>query len=285
LRSSVALAAVVFALVAAPVHAERTVQEIRWSELKEAGRLSGGEIVPPGGGAPFESLLVTNPDKSPRVVPLFTLEQPGVGGPRYALRGEVRGKDVDGQAYLEMWSSFPAGGTYFSRTLAPHGPMAALRGTFPFRAFVLPFTAESGMTPERLAVDVAFPGGGAVALGALRLVELGPDDDPLLPAGAWLTSREVGFVGGIGGGLLGVVGALVGVLASRGRARALVLALLRGMLAVGVASLAALALGWWSGQPREILLLFLLVGAIGAAVPAVLLGRVRRQYEELDFRR
>jgi hypothetical protein len=163
--------------------------------------------------------------------------------------------------------------------------MASLGGTFAFRAFVLPFTAESGMKPEKLAVNVAFPGRGTAILGPLRLVELGPGDDPLLPSGAWLTSRQIGLLGGISGGVLGLAGALVGVLASRGQARAVVLALLRGMLAVGIASLAALAVGWWSGQPREVLLPLLLVGAIGTGVPAALLGKVQRQYDELEFRR
>ena len=285
MKPSAALVSVVLLSAAAPLRAERNVQEIRWSALKDAGRLTGGEVVPPGGGVRFESLRVTNPDGAPRTVPFLTIERPGIAGPRYALRGEVRGEDVDGQAFLEMWSFFPGGGAYFSRTLAPAGPMGALHGTFPFRAFVLPFTAEPGMRPEKLTLGVGFPGRGSVVLGPLRLIELGPGDDALVPAGAWFTSREAGLVGGIAGGLLGLVGAAVGVLASLGRARGLVLGLLRGMLAVGVASLAVLALGWWGGQPREILTVFLVVGAVGAAVPAALLGKVARQYEDLEFRR
>ena len=163
--------------------------------------------------------------------------------------------------------------------------MGSLSGTFAFRAFVLPFTAEPGMKPERLAVNVAFPGRGTVILGPLRLLDLGPADDPFLPPGAWLTSRQIGLVGGIGGGVLGLLGALAGTLSSLGRARPLVLAILRGILAVGVVSLGALAFGWWNGQPREVLFLFFLVGTICTALPAGLLGQVRRRYEELEFRR
>lgn len=284
MKKSVALSSFALALIAAPVLAERTVQEIRWSALKAEGRLASGEVVPPGGGIAFESLRVTNPDGSPRLVPLFVIEQPGIGGPSYALRGEASGENVEGQAYLEMWNFFPLGGTYFSRTLAEAGPMAGFRGTFASRAFVLPFKAESGMQPEKLAVNVAFPGRGTVILGPLRLVELNPGDDPLLPSGAWLTSRQIGLFGGIGGGLLGLLGALVGILASRGEARSLVLAVLRGMIAVGIVSLAALAVGWWSGQPGAVLFLFLLVGVICSAVPARLLGAVKRSYMELEFR-
>jgi len=285
MRRPVALASLALAMLAAPASAERGVTEIRWSALKAEGRLMGGEVVPPGGGVAFESLKVTNPDASPRVVPIFTLDRPGIEGPRYAIRGEVRGEGIEGRGYLEMWNFFPGGGMYFSRTLAGSGPMSSLGGTFAFRAFVLPFTAEAGMKPEKLAVNVAFPGRGTVILGPLRLVELGPGDDPFVPAGAWLTSRQIGLIGGISGGVLGLAGALVGFLASRGQARPVVLALLRGMLAVGILSLAALGVAWGSGQPREVLLPFLLVGAIGTLVPAASLGKVQRQYEELEFRR
>jgi hypothetical protein len=272
-------------MFAAPARAERVVTEIRWSALKAEGRLAGGEIVPPGAGVAFESLRVTNPDASPRVVSLVVIDRPGIEAPRYAIHGDVRGEGIEGRAYLEMWNFFPGGGRYFSRTLADGGPMGSLGGTFAFRAFVLPFSAEAGMKPERLAVNVAFPGRGTVTLGPLRLVELGPGDDPFHSTGAWLNSRQIGLFGGIGGGLLGVAGALVGFLSSRGQARALVLALLRGMLAVGIASLAALALAWWSGQPGAVLFLFFLVGTICFAVPAGMLGKVRRQYEELELRR
>lgn len=285
MRRPAALASLALAMFAAPVSAERGVTEIRWSALKAEGRLKGGEVVPPGGGVAYESLKVTNPDASPRVVPLVVIDRPGIEGPRYAIRGDVRGEGIEGRAYLEMWSFFPGGGRYFSRTLAGTGPMASLGGTFPFRAFVLPFSAEPGMKPERLEVNVAFPGRGTVTLGPLRLVELGPGDDPLLPSGAWLTSSQIGLVGGIGGGMLGLLGALAGTLASRGKARSLVFAVLRGMLAVGIASLAALALGWWRGQPGAVLFLFFLVGAICSAVPASLLASVRRRYEELELRR
>ena len=285
MKNPVALASLAFALASLPVHAERSVAEVRWSALKGEGRLLAGEVVPPGGGTAFESLRVTNADGSPRVVPVFTIERPAIEGHRWALRGEVRGDGIEGRAYLEMWNFFPGGGRYFSRTLAEAGPMGSLSGTFAFRAFVLPFTAEPGMKPERLAVNVAFPGRGTVILGPLRLLDLGPADDPFLPPGAWFTSRQIGLVGGIGGGVIGLLGALAGTLSSLGRARPLVLAILRGILAVGVVSLGALAFGWWNGQPREVLFLLFLVGTICTALPAGLLGQVRRRYEELEFRR
>jgi uncharacterized membrane protein len=281
----IALASFISTLLASPLSAEKIVREFSWSALKADGRLAGGEVVPAGGGSTFESLRVTNPDGTPRVVPLFAIDEPGVKAPRYLLRGEVRGEGIEGQAYLEMWSFFPGGGRFFSRTLAQIGPMASLGGTFRFRPFILPFTAEPGMSPEKLAVNVALPGRGTVILGKLSLVELASGDDFFVRSGAWLTPRQISLFGGIGGSVVGLLGALVGFLASRGQARPLVLALLKGMFAFGALALLAAAAGWWRAQPPELLFTLLLFGVICTVVPGSLLGKVRREYEEKEFRR
>jgi len=284
-KKVIALASFVSLVLATPLCAEKVVREISLSALKAEGRLASGEVVSAGGGPSFESLRVTNPDGAPRTIPLFAIDAPGVKAPRYLIRGEVRGEGIEGQAYLEMWSFFAGGGRYFSRTLAETGPMACLRGTFLFRAFILPFTAEPGMSLERLAVNVALPGRGTVFLAKLSLVELGSGDDFFVPAGAWLSPRLISLVGGIGGAVLGLLGALVGVLAARGQARALVLGLLKGMFAFGTVALLAAAAGWWRAQPPVFLSTFLLLGILCTVLPASLLGKVRRQYEEKEFRR
>jgi hypothetical protein len=284
-KKPVALFSLAATLLAAPLGAEKLVREISGSALKAGGQLQGGEVVPPGPGLPFETLRVANPEGVPRTIPLFTIDRPGVKAPRYVLRGEVSGEGIEGQGYLEMWNFFPGGGRYFSRTLAPAGPMASLGGTFRARPFVLPFTAEPGTSPERLSVGVALPGRGAVSLGRLRLMELDSSDDFFTPAGAWLTGRQISLFGGIGGSVLGLLWALVGILVSRGRARGLVLALLQGMLAFGAVALLAALVGWWRGQPRELLSALLLLGSVCTLLSAALLAKVRRQYEEKEFRR
>ena len=285
MKRVIALVSFISIFLASPLSAEKIVRKISWSALKADGRIASGEVVPRGGGATFESLRVANPDGAARTIPLFALDGPGVKAPRYLLRGEVRGEGIEGQAYLEMWSFFAGGGEYFSRTLAQVGPMASLTGTFPFRPFILPFTAEPGMTLERLAVNVALPGHGTVMLRELSLVELEAGDEFFTKAGAWLTPRQISLFGGMAGGLVGLLGALVGFLASRGQARALVLALLKGMFVFGAVALLAAAAGWWRAQPSELLFTFLLLGVICTAVPAGLLGKVRRDYEEKEFRR
>jgi hypothetical protein len=284
MKKCFAAASLLLLLLPVRARAERTLRQISWPALKADGSLLGGEVVTSGGAS--ASLRVTNPGPGPRVVPLFSIAPPGVTAPRYALRGTVAGEGVEGSAYLEMWNHFPGGGMYFSRTLAAAGPMASLRGTFAPRPFVLPFTTEGpGQVPAKLDVNVAFPGKGTVVLDALRLVQLDPGDEFFGADGAWLTPRQIGLVGGIGGGVLGLLGAAVGVLASQARARAVVVGALYAMLGVGLAALGAAAFAWRAGQPSALQALLVLVGVVGTAVPAGVLGRVRRAYEELEFRR
>ena len=284
MRRSVAIASLGLALLSSTSRAERTVREISWDAMKREGALLGGDVVPGSSGAPAW-LRVENPAGTPRAVPVFTLAGPGVVAPRYALRGDVRGEGIEGEAYLEMWSFFAGGGRYFSRTLAQAGPMASLHGSFGARPFLLPFTAEAGMKLEKLAVNVAFPGRGTVILGPMRLVELVPGEDFAGGSAGWLTPRGIGLAGAAAGSLLGVLGAAIGVLASKGRARGLVFVLLWSMIGLGLAALAAAALAWTSDQPPRLVFLLGLVGILAAGLPANLLGQVRRRYEEHELRR
>ncbi len=283
--ASVALA-LAFVLSPAPVRAEQTLRDISWAALKSEGSLLGGDVVPGRGAGATESLRVENPGPGPRLVPLFVVVRPGITARRYALRGTVAADGVEGAAYLEMWNFFPGGGAFFSRTLAGAGPMANLGGTFAPRPFVLPFTSDApGHGPEKLAINVAFPGKGTVVLGSVRLVQLDERDDFFATPGAWLTPSEIGRAGGLAGGVLGLLGAVIGILASRRVARPLVVGLLYALVGFGVAALAAGAFAWLRGQPWEVTFPLLLIGALAAAIPGGLLGPIRRQYEELEFRR
>ena len=49
---------------------------------------------------------------------VLVLAQPVLDGATFAIRGDVRTVDVEGAGYLEMWTHFPDGDRYFSRTLA-----------------------------------------------------------------------------------------------------------------------------------------------------------------------
>jgi hypothetical protein len=221
----------------------------------------------------------------PTLKTVLTVEEPGIRGPRYGIAGDVRHRDVQGNGYLEMWSVLPQG-RYFTRTLAPQGPMKALSGSSDWRPFLLPFSNEKGAPPPRqLVVNVALPGAGSVELRNLRLVQFADGEDALAPKGAWWGPQTGGLVGGTFGALLGCFGALIGWLSSRGRARAFVLAALGTVGAMSILVLAAGLAAWSASQPYDVYYPLLLLGVLGTVIPLGLRPSLKRRYQDLELRR
>jgi hypothetical protein len=244
-----------------------------------------GTVLPPDGATAFARLRLEHPGGGAARLPVLRIAEPGIRGFPYAITGLVRHESVADQGYLELWSVFPDGGRYFSRTLGT-GPLGPLRGTSDWRPFALPFFAEpAAPRPVRLEVNVVLPGRGVVELGPLRLVQYRPGEDPLAIAGAWWSDRAGGLAGGLGGATLGGAGALIGWLASRGAARRLVLGLARVVAGLGGLALCAGGVAWWRGQPYAVHYPLLLGGMLAAAVFGGLLGVLRRRYEEVELRR
>ena len=62
---------------------------------------------------------------------LLELPDPGITLPVYALKGMVRYDDVEGDGFLQLDSHFGDKGTFFSKSLAPVGPLGKLSGSSP----------------------------------------------------------------------------------------------------------------------------------------------------------
>jgi hypothetical protein len=254
--------------------------------------------------------------------PVLRLENPAVTSPRYAIEGRVRYAGIRRVGYLEMWSYFPDGGAYFTRTLAPpgSGPMAQLTGDSDWRTFSLPFTSRPRYLPRTLEVNVVLPGGGGtVWLGPAKLVQAPPTTGPApavapiappqpaptsasgssaapapappeIPGAprrstAWWDDRTGGLLGGVLGTALGLYGATVGILVSRGRARAFVVALTLAVSLTCVAMLAAGLTALLLGQPYAVWYVLVLSGAIGSLVVPAMLPTIRHRYEQVELRR
>jgi hypothetical protein len=219
----------------------------------------------------------------PATAQIAAFASPAVPGDVYAVTGTVAYEGVEGDGYLEMWSEFPDGSRYFSRTLDEQGPLAVLRGSSPERPFALPFLLPpDSPRPTRLEVNVVLPAGGKVTVRGLRL---GSGAEAMRAPGAWWSPEAAGWIGGAAGGAVGLFGALVGTLCSLGRGRRFVLA---GLVALGVSGLALLAAGGVAlglGQPYEVWYPLVLMGILDPVLAVSLLPTARRRFEALELRR
>ena len=277
-------AALAVGLVASAASAEQVLREIAWGPLERQGVLSVGEVRPADKETPFEHLVVTS-GPEPRTIKLLTLVSPGITQPRYALSGQIRYEGVEGKGYLEMWNEIPGKGSFFTRTLGAGGNMGSLEGSSGWRPVLLPFDATGAPSPTTLTVNLALPGRGTVQLGPLRLVQYTASEDAARTPGAWWSPRTAGLVGGIAGSLIGCMGAVIGLLAQKGRGRSLALTFVKGMMAVGAVSLAFGVVAVLRSQPYEVFYPLLLMGALCSFLPLLLLPVIRRRYEDLELRK
>jgi len=244
--------------------------------LTALGLLAGSRAL----GAPDERTVEVRGPATQRV---FAVETPAVAGDSYAITGWVSYEGVEGDGYLEMWSEFADGSRYFSRTLDVAGPLAKLNGSSPGRAFTLPFfLAPDAPRPIRLEVDVVLPAGGHVVVRGLRFE---PDASAPRTPGAWWSPKAGGWIGGLAGSAVGILGALIGTLCSLGRGRRFVLT---GLVTIGISGLLLLAVGGAAlalGQPYEVWYPLVLMGLLDPVLAFSLLPSARRRFEAVELRR
>ncbi len=265
---------------------EKLVRDISWSELQKSGRLLTGEIQQGDQPGPGEYLVITNTESAPMTAALFALPDPSITTTQYALTGTVSYEGVTGTGYLEMWNHFPGGGMFFSRTLGHSGPMGYLQGSHDWRPFTLPFFSDAKTgAPSKLEFNLVLPGSGTVRLGPLRLIQFPEGFDPTLAPGAWWSDQRAGMIGGIGGGAIGCLCALIGVLSGLGRARQLVISLCVGLFAFGAVCLVAGVIAWFISQPYAVYYPLLLAGIILTAVVGGNLPGIIRRYRDIELRR
>jgi len=259
-----------FAVDASPALAQGPAQTVDWTATPPlSGEVVDGNarVTAGAGGGQF---------------PLARLEAGDLGTVGYAIRGQVRYSDVAGQGYLEMWSYFSDGGQFFSRTLAGEGPMAALTGSSDWRAFELPFYLQGTTGPERIEVNVVLPGAGTVDVGPLELVRM---DAATSGATAWLSDRAIGVAGALIGVAVGVFAVAIAWLAGRRRARRFVLAATTAAAGAGIGLVVLSVVGWWTGQPPNVVLFVLVSGLVLALAFGASIPRTRRLYADAELRK
>jgi hypothetical protein len=159
--------------------------------------------------------------------------------------------------------------------------MRKLQGSSGWRQFTLPFDATGAPPPIRLVVNVVLPGRGVVYLGPLQLV----DGIPGAVGASGSLGRAAGLFGSVGGGLVGCLGALIGVLASWGRAKRFVTIAIVALAIGGTLAFAAGVVAVSRSQPYAVYYPLLLIGFLATVVPLSLRSSIRRRYEEIELRR
>ena len=241
-------------------------------------------------------LHVWNDRDEPLTVPILKLDSPPITADQYGLQGSIRYRDVEQDACVEMWSYFPDGSCYFSRTAGEVGPMRKITGTSDWRPILLPFINNPGNAPPtKLVVNVILPGKGEIDLTGMTLTQnataptSAPTTTPAVSAAqsppGWWGPREGTWIGALGGSAMGLLGGLVGLLVHLRTARQTTFAVLYALMGCGGLSLAAGIVALARAQPYEVYYPLLLLGLLGVIIPAASLPAIRRQYREIELRR
>jgi hypothetical protein len=261
-----------------------TIRTISWPDVESAGW-------PDGVTVEGDSLRVEHGREVPATVSLWSIDRPAITSAVWALEGEVACSGVSGKGYLELINRFPDGKTYFSRTLGD-GAMTALSGDGLRRRFLLPFFNREGAPgPVRLEFNLLLPGPGRVDIGPCRLVQyasaaaahraLGSVPEP----GAWWGARQAGWIGGVGGSVLGLLGGLIGTLASLGRGRRFVTGATQVIILFGFLSAGAGLVALIGGQPYMVFYPLLLAGGVCVLVFGLNRKTILKRYQQIELRR
>lgn len=221
------------------------------------------------------------------VIRLTTIENPPITKQNFSLNGWIRHKGMAETGFLEMWVIFADGSHYFSRTLADAGPMQSLKGDSDWREISLPFQLSAdpkAAKPNKLLVNLVLPGAGEVTLSDLTLTE-GDNVTAAMMPGAWWSDRSAGLVGGIGGSLIGLLGAIVGVLAGMGIGRPLVITILAGVVAIACVLVPAGIVALAIGQPYAVYYPLLFGGGMCGMFGTIGFAVLRQRYAAVEMRR
>lgn len=262
--------------------------------LSTALARADGEIPWPAGDQLPKQATLIKPDKAKdpvilqivavgkETIKLVEVTKPKLSSHVYVVKAKVKYEGVEPAGFVEMWSHFGENEAYFSRTLADQGPLGKLDGASDWRDLELPFESKAGMLPTKLVINVVLPGKGTVQLKPFVLESV--DRDQAM-TGPWWSERHAGLVGGLGGGAIGIVGALIGVLAGFGVGRQLTISLCSGVALAGAVAVIAGVVAWRMGQPWHVYYPLILGGGIAAGVCGLNLPTLRKRYDALELQR
>jgi hypothetical protein len=270
------------------------ILKIDWNDLAQKHELLGGQIISTSvSTGDVSTLKIENTNDTSLQLPLFKVSKPAITNLTYGFIGQVKYENVHGDGYLEMWNYFPPAQSssapeakYFSRTLGEAGATGKITGTSDWRIFSLPFNANgASKPPSRLEVNVFLPSHGTVYLRYVVLCQYKDGGSFLVASNSWWSPRRGGMIGGIGGSVIGCIGALIGLLAGKGKARGFVLAITKVFIGLGILLTIAGLVAVMLKQPYAVWYALLLPGIIVTSVFGANLRTIQKRYDDLEIRR
>lgn len=144
------------AVQAAPVRA----QEAILSTLNLENPADLGTVVSGGQGE------IRISAQGPSTICLGVVEKPGVDDCLLEYRAQLKSRNLQGRAYLEMWCMFPGKGEYFSR-----GLQNTISGNVGWTEVHTRFTLKPGQKPSRVVLSLVIAGQGEVWIRKPRLLK------------------------------------------------------------------------------------------------------------------
>ncbi|MEJ0088784.1 MAG: hypothetical protein WDM80_03385 [Limisphaerales bacterium] len=135
---------------------------------------------------------------------------------------------------------------------------------------------ESGELPSKLELKLSLAGHGTVYIRPIKLLGV---------TSSWWSPQQADLMGGVGGSIIGCFGALLGILASKGKARHFVLTTTKIFIGLGILLTIAGLVAVVSKQPYAVWYALLLPGVILTLVFSLNLHSIQRRYDELEIRR
>ncbi|MBW1713568.1 MAG: hypothetical protein JRJ59_10510, partial [Deltaproteobacteria bacterium] len=82
------------------------------------------------------------------------------------FQAKVKCRNLEGNAFLEMWCYFPGKGPFFSR-----GLKSVVTGTRDWTVLETPFLLKAGQKPTKVTLNIYINGWGTVWVDDIRLIK------------------------------------------------------------------------------------------------------------------
>jgi hypothetical protein len=280
-----------------PQQPPKTLRVYDWKDLAQEHQLSGGEVISMDG---VSVLKIENTNDTPLVVSLLKITNSSVIKKLISISFDTKytfldrapdwGNNIfdDSNGYgnqfpnrLELFCYLPPfapGGDEI--TNAHFFAMGGTSNWKPYTVFPSTTRAMINWTLQRTLPTLLelklYVGKGTIYLRPIKLLDV---------TGSWWSPQQVGLIGGIGGSVIGCFGALLGLLASKGKARNFVLTTMKIFIGLGILLTIAGFVAVVLKQPYAVWYALLLPGVILTLVFSLNLPSIQRRYDELEIRR